>query len=214
MLLDKLERMVKKSSRGRAEEGTRTRAHLVEAALRTLIEEGYAGSSARAIAGRAGLNPALVFYHFGRVDDLLLAALDRSSGERLERYRMETAELSDAGDFIRRIADLFREDVEGGHVTALTEMIGACLSRPQLRAQLVIRIQPWTEFVEGVLERVLERAQLPVPIPTAEPAFAIAAGYLGLNLLSRLLPDFNQTERLFELVAQLAPLADGVRRRR
>jgi len=85
MLLDKLERMVKKSSRGRAEEGTRTRAHLVEAALRTLIEEGYAGTSARAIAGRAGLNPALIFYHFGGVDDLLLAALDRSSAERLER---------------------------------------------------------------------------------------------------------------------------------
>jgi len=206
--------VAKKSSRGRAEEGARTRAQLVEAALRTLIEEGYAGTSARAIAGRAGLNPALIFYHFGGVDDLLLAALDRSSSERLERYRIETAELGDPVDFVRRISDLFREDVEGGHVTALTEMIGACLSRPQLRAQLVIRIQPWTEFVEGVLERVLERAQLPVPIPTAEPAFAIAAGYLGLNLLSRLLPDFNQTERLFELVAQLAPLADGVRRRR
>ena len=210
MVLDKLDRLTKKSSRGRAEEGARTRARLVEAALRTLIEEGYAGSSARAIAGRAGLNPALVFYHFGRVDDLLLAALDRSSAERLERYRMETAELSDAGDFIRRIADLFREDVEGGHVTALTEMIGACLSRPHLRAELVIRIQPWTEFVEGVLERVLERSHLPVQIPTAEPAFAIAAGYLGLNLLSRLLPDFDQTERLFELVAQLARLAEGL----
>lgn len=202
--------MVKKSSRGRAEEGTRTRAHLVEAALRTLVEEGYAGTSARAIATRAGLNPALIFYHFGGVDDLLLAALDRSSAERLERYRRETVELGDPAEFVHRIAELFREDVEGGHVTALTEMIGACLSRPHLRAQLVIRIQPWTEFVEGVLERVLERAHLPVPIPTAEPAFAIAAGYLGLNLLSRLLPDLDQTDRLFELVAQLARLAEGL----
>jgi len=202
--------VAKKSSRGRAEEGTRTRAQLVEAALRTLVEEGYAGTSARAIAGRAGLNPALVFYHFGGVDDLLLAALDRSSAERLERYRMETAEIGELADFMSRVADLFRGDVESGHVTALTEMIGACLSRPQLRPQLVTRIQPWSEFVEGVLERLQERLRLPVPIPTAEPAFAIAAGYLGLNLLSRLLPDFNQTERLFELLTQVARLTDGL----
>jgi AcrR family transcriptional regulator len=196
------------SSRGRAEEGTRTRALLVEAGLRTLIEQGYGGSSARAIAGRAGLNPALIFYHFGGVDDLLLAALDRSSEERLQRYRTETAELGDPADFIRRTAELFREDVEGGHVTAITEMLGACLSRPHLRAQLVARMQPWTELAEGVLVRLLERTHLPMPIPTGEPAYAIVAGYLGLNLLSRLQPDLDQTDRLFELGEQLARFAE------
>src|SRR5438093_1369574 len=52
-----------------------TRAALVAAALETLKTEGFRGTTARAIAGRAGVNQALVFYHFGGVDELLLAAL-------------------------------------------------------------------------------------------------------------------------------------------
>jgi hypothetical protein len=59
----------------------------------------------------------------------------------------------------------------------------------------------------GALVSLLEGSQLPVPISSAEPAYAIVAGYLGLNLLSRLLPDLHQTERLFDLLTQLAPLA-------
>ena len=66
-----------------------TRARLVEAALQSLQEEGFAGTTARSIAARAGVNQALVFYHFGGVDGLLLAALDASATERLGRY--ETA---------------------------------------------------------------------------------------------------------------------------
>ena len=42
-----------------------TKQGLVEAAIETLKAEGFAGASARAIAGRAGCNQALVFYHFG-----------------------------------------------------------------------------------------------------------------------------------------------------
>src|SRR5262249_44610374 len=87
----KLDRVVKRteprSSRGRAEQAVRTRARMVDAALQTLIEEGYAGTSARVIAARGTFNPALVFYHYGGVDELLLAALDASSEERMARYR-------------------------------------------------------------------------------------------------------------------------------
>jgi len=201
--------VVKKSSqtllRGRAEEGQRTRARLVEVALKTLIENGYAGTSARAIAARGEINPALIFYHFGSVDNLLLAALDGSSAERLERYQREVAEVGDQLEFIRRAAQLFREDVEGGHVTAMTEMIGASLSKPQLRAEMVTRMRPWAEFTEQVLTRFLATSPLHALMPMAETAaFAITAGYLGLNLLSRFVPDLSQTDRLFELVAQLA----------
>ena len=64
--------------------GTRTR--LIDAAIETLKAEGFAGSSARAIAERAGLNQGLIFYHFGSVANLLLAALDSVSARRMEQY--------------------------------------------------------------------------------------------------------------------------------
>ncbi len=183
---------------------------MVEAALRTLIEEGYAGTSARAIAARGPFNPALIFYHYGSVDDLLLAALDKSSAERLERYRAAMSGPGTSDELVRRASDLFREDVEGGHVTAVTELIGASLSRPDLRAELVARMRPWLELTEQVLERVLADSPLRALIPAAEPAaFAIVSGYLGLNMLSRLMPDLSQTERLFQLLEQLSRMASS-----
>ena len=60
---------------------------LVAAAIDALREAGFAGASAREIAGRAGYSQALVFYHFGSVNDLLLAALDEVSARRMDDYR-------------------------------------------------------------------------------------------------------------------------------
>jgi AcrR family transcriptional regulator len=181
---------------------------MVDAALQTLIDDGYSGTSARAIAARAQLNPALVFYHYGGVDELLLAALDKSSAERLDRYREAISRAGTPDELVRYAAELFREDIEGGHVTAVTEMIGASLSKPQLRTELVKRMRPWLELTQAVLERILSNSPL-APFATAAgpAAFAVVSGYLGLNMLSRLMPDPSQTEALFQLLEQLAQLA-------
>ena len=56
-----------------------TRRALVDAAIESLRFDGFAGASARAIAARAELNPGLIFYHFGSVAELLLAALEEVS---------------------------------------------------------------------------------------------------------------------------------------
>ena len=181
---------------------------MVEAALQTLIQVGYAGTSARAIAARGSFNPALIFYHYGSVDDLLLAALDRSSSERLERYRAAMSRPGTPDALVRRASELFREDVEGGHVTAVTELIGASLSKPELRAEVVARMRPWLELTEQVLKRVLVNSPFSAFVPAAEPAaFAVVSGYLGLNMLSRLMPALSQTERLFQLLEGLSRIA-------
>src|ERR1700710_2947037 len=74
--------------------GVATRSALIDAAIECLKTEGFAGTSARSIAARAGCAQGLVFYHFGSVVDLLLAALDTVSARRLDRYRV----LVDAAD--------------------------------------------------------------------------------------------------------------------
>src|SRR6202165_6078205 len=63
--------------------GSATRDRLVEAALTTLRTRGFPGTTARAIARTGKLNPGLIFYHFGSLDRLLLAALDLTSARRL-----------------------------------------------------------------------------------------------------------------------------------
>src|ERR1700720_1396294 len=81
-----------------AREGTRRL--LIDAAIETLKSEGFSGASARAIAKRAGGNQALVFYHFGSVVDLLLAALDEVSARRLARYSAALGQVRNLSDLL------------------------------------------------------------------------------------------------------------------
>jgi AcrR family transcriptional regulator len=182
-----------------------TRRALVDAALETLTEEGFAGTTARAIAGRAGVNQALVFYHFGGVDNLLLAALDASAAERLERYRAAMAEAATTADRVAAARRLYREDVEGGHVTVIAELAAASLARPELRPEVMRRMTPWLELVGDVLREVTASSPLAELIPVEDAASALVALYFGLNLLSRLDPKSAQAESLFDLLDRVAP---------
>src|ERR1700760_1644699 len=65
---------------------TGTKLEIAEAALETLKANGFAGASARAIAHIGAFNQALIFYHFGSVQNALLAALDLISERRLADY--------------------------------------------------------------------------------------------------------------------------------
>jgi AcrR family transcriptional regulator len=59
-----------------------TRIRLLDAARSVVAREGWAGASSRAVAAQAGVNLALITYHFGSKADLLLAAF-RSAVARL-----------------------------------------------------------------------------------------------------------------------------------
>ena len=50
-----------------------TRARLLSAASELIAERGWASVSTRDLAARAGVNPALVNYHFGGKSQLLIA---------------------------------------------------------------------------------------------------------------------------------------------
>ena len=52
-----------------------TRVKLQKATAEALRESGIAGLSARTVAARAGVNQALVFYHFGTMPELVQAAV-------------------------------------------------------------------------------------------------------------------------------------------
>lgn len=64
-----------------------TRQRLIEAAVAEIAERGWAGVRTRSVATRAGVNNALVHYHFGSVDTLRLAA----AGAAFERLSATVA---------------------------------------------------------------------------------------------------------------------------
>jgi AcrR family transcriptional regulator len=66
-------------------ETSKTRAALLDAAERLMLEEGYAAVTSRRVATKAGLKPQLVHYYFRAMDDLFLALFRRRAEQGLER---------------------------------------------------------------------------------------------------------------------------------
>src|SRR4029453_12886634 len=67
-------------------EDSKTRALLLDAAERLMLEEGYAAVSSRRVASKAGLKPQLVHYYFRTMDDPFSAVYRRRAEQSLELY--------------------------------------------------------------------------------------------------------------------------------
>jgi AcrR family transcriptional regulator len=198
----------------RADSGTRRaqsaeiRQALVTAAIDALRETGFAGASAREIAGRAGCSQALVFYHFGSVNDLLLAALDEVSARRLEAYRgllQHATSMAALADSARAI---FIADLDAGHVRVLVEMITGAHAVPGLGEQVAARLQPWRELAQDAVRRALGRSAAARLVPPEQAAHALVAGFLGLELLTSLDGDRAAALAVFDRARSLARLLD------
>ncbi len=183
-----------------------TKRLLVEAAIETLKIEGYAGASARAIAERAGSNQGLIFYHFGSVANLLLAALDAVSAERLEHYGAAVGSVGSTAELVEAASGIFSEDLDAGYVTVLAEMIAGASSTPGLGPEVAARIGPWTEFAQRAIEDTLDGSPFAAILPAADVAYAIVALYLGLEMLSHLNGDRAPALALFDHAKLLAGL--------
>lgn len=186
--------------------GSVTKKRIVNAALKTLRRDGFTGASARVIARSGRFNPALIFYHFGSVNDLLLAALDETSRVRMTRYRELMDGAQTLPDVMESAAKLYEEDLRSGHITVLAEMIAGAASVPELGPQIAERIQPWIEMTEETLRRVVEGTPLEQMAPPGETAFAVVSLYLGMELLTHLEGDSSKAEALFKLATNLTGL--------
>jgi AcrR family transcriptional regulator len=196
--------------RAASAKGTGTRQALIDAAIETLKSEGYIGTSARAIAKRAGCTQALVFYHFGSVVELLLAALDEVSARRLERYTAAAGRINSPSDLVAVASEVFQEDMDNGYVTVLVEMIAGASATPGLGAEVASRIAPWREFARRTIASGLSDSPLGSLLPLGELSHAVVALYLGLEMLSHLDGDRSQPTALFDHVGRLASLVEAL----
>src|SRR5512140_3684405 len=78
-----------------------TKARILDAAFRRLATEGYAALSLREIARDAGVNHALINYHFRTKDQLVIAVLDEANRQLLERQERMYRE---PGEFAKKWA--------------------------------------------------------------------------------------------------------------
>lgn len=186
--------------------GDETRRQLIEAAIETLKDHGFAGASARVIADRAGVNQGLVFYHFDSVVGLLLAALDGVSATRQTRYGEAVGGVTSPAELVEVASSIYREDLDAGHVAVLVAMIAGAASTPGLSEEVAKRIEPWVGFARDAIAGVFADSPLSSIVPADDLGFAIVALYLGMEMLTQLDGNRAPATALFDRAMSLATL--------
>jgi AcrR family transcriptional regulator len=194
---------------GASQRGADTRDRIIEAGLETVREDGFAETTARAIARRGGFNQALIFYHFGSVDELLMETFGRVSSRNVARYREAAEQVESLSDLVVIARRLHAEDLESGSVTAVTQLMAAATD-PQRGDTLLDRFDEWIGLVEEALKRAAAKYPMASIVPTREAAYAICAMFLGIELMSRLNPERSEAEAVFNMMETMARLIDSV----
>lgn len=193
--------MPRAGQRRRTESSGETRDRLVDAASWVLATRGFAAATARGIAEEAECNSALVFYHHGTLNDLLLQALDKSNQQALERYRAAIEGVDGVRGLIDVVRDLYPEDHASGHINLLAQMVAGGIVDRELGLQVSQRVQPWLELANGALTQAL-----PTPLrrrfPTAEVSYLVVAAALGAELLATLAGDHTHNRATLQRLTE------------
>lgn len=159
-----------------------TKTRLLEGALRTLTEQGIARASARTVASAAGVNQALVFYHFGSVDELLAAACRYGAERSVARHRGRLASVTSLSELLAVGREIHEEERAGGHVALLGQLLAGAQTHAALGPATAAGLDLWIEEIERVLRRVLVATPLGGFADPAGLARAVAVSFVGIEL--------------------------------
>lgn len=190
---------------GSSPRGADTRTKLLDAALACLAERGIAGTSARTVATKAGVNQALVFYHFGSVDELLTTACQYGAERHVGQYRRRFGEVRTLGELL----DLGRDIHAIGHAdngfSVLVQLLAGAQADRRLAPATAAGLRLWIAEIEQVLNRVLAGSPVAEVVDVPGLATAVAASFVGLELYEGVDPEGGV--RALDALDQLAALA-------
>ena len=187
-----------------------TRDRIVEAALAALRDEGIAGISARSIARHGGFNQALIFYHFGSVDALLVAVARSESERRSALYAEALREVDSLVGLVAVARRLHDEEFQAGTVAALTQMLAGAVGGAALAQGIRDAFEPWTALVGETIDRLLDGTPYAGVLPAADLTTAVTALFLGIELLVGVDPDAAAGDGLFGTMESVARLVDAL----
>lgn len=189
-----------------------SRQRIIDATLKTLKDKGYAGTSTRAIAANGGFRAGLIFYYFPTLNDLLIAALEHASTERLARYGGEITGAASLSEMLALLERIYADDRESGFVRIVSELVAGSVGDPTLGPRMIELIEPWIDATQAAIERVLAPSGLVGLVSPRQLAFAAVTFYLGANLLTQLVPDSREVEEILQTAGRMAPLLDALGR--
>jgi len=185
-----------------------TKSRLMEATLQVIRSQGLAGASARSIGAAAGVNQALIFYHFGTVAELIEAASDEAVTRAVAAYTERFAEVESLPQLIEVARLVHEQERESGNVAVMAQLLAGAQHDPVLARASRHAIGAWTEQVRVVLDRVLAATPAAALLDATDLAPAVSAAFIGIELFHGVDPEAG--ERAFATLARLDALITAV----
>jgi AcrR family transcriptional regulator len=162
-------------SRGRRPGGPDTRGEILAAARESFAHKGFAGTTIRAVAADAGVDPALVHHYFGAKDDLFLAALEIPVDPRALVPAVFEPGVAGAGERLLRLFLSVWDDPAAR--LPLIALVRSGLSQEA----------PETLLQQGILRMVLQPLRAALPVAEADRRVQLVASQLIGLVMTRYL---------------------------
>jgi AcrR family transcriptional regulator len=168
------------------------------------------------------VNQALVFYHFGSVDELLTEACAYAARERVQFYGAQFDAVSSLSELVELGVRIHKRERAEGNILVLAQMLAGAQAEPKLAPAVLAALRMWIERIEAVLERVLLGSPLREFVDVPGMARALSAAFVGLGLYDgidhegadRALASLTRLDVLIEVIDDLGPAARALLRTR
>lgn len=180
---------------GRWRSGAESRQRILDAARALFRERGYAGTTVRAVATEAGVDPAMVFYFFTNKQGLFAAAVEMSAKLPGAIEAMFAGGLDDLGE---RLVRTLLENLDASDRAPLVTLTRSATTHDESRALL-------REFIEReITARLAELVGTPDAVWRASMVNVQILGMTVARYIARIEPIASAS--VDELVARFGPL--------
>ena len=160
-----------------------TRAAIVEAGRIALLKDGFARLSSRRVAELAGVPVSQIHYHFGSMQQLVLAILADQNQRLLARQAALFATPEPLWRQWERACEFLEADLESGYVRILQEMIAAGWSDPEVAAAVRALLSGWYGLLADVARREAERLGDLGPFTPEEVSALMGIPFMGAEAM-------------------------------
>ena len=162
--------------RTQAQRRAETRGRLLDATIASLVEVGYAATTVRGVAERAGVSQGATTHHFPHRVKLITAAVEELSERRIADIREAAADMpTDPAERLRAALEFFRMAFSGPLFAAWVRLWIAAADDPELHAHMIaVDRRLWDAIRELAHEMLPEAAE--------DPSFDARLAVIGSTL--------------------------------